>query len=108
MTTGGGRSGSLWETLRRGASSEEEAALTFLFPARNFHERLQMLTETPPRAVTPHAVLDVFRKMYKSKVLLNFSESHHIIQIGRERKGRLEGSEISVGIQRARRDEDND
>lgn len=96
--------GSLWDTLRQGAASEEENALNFLFPAKNKFEMLQMLTETQPRAVTPFAVLDVFRKKYKSKVLTSFSESHNTIKIGQERKGRLEGSEVVVGIRRSGKD----
>ena len=103
----GGSGGSLLDSLRRGASSEEEATLKFLFPARNRFEMLQMLTETQPRAVTPFAVLDVFRKKYKSKILTSFSESHNTIKIGQERKGRLEGSEVVVGIRRAQK-EDSD
>ena len=96
--------GSLLDSLRRGASSEEVATLKFLFPARNRFEMLQMLTETQPRAVTPFAVLDVFRKKYKSKILTSFSESHNTIKIGQERKGRLEGSEVVVGIRRSQKE----
>jgi len=97
--------GSLLDSLRRGATSEEQEALKFLFPARNRFEMLQMLTETQPRAVTPFAVLDVFRKKYKSKILLSFSESHNTIKIGQERKGRLEGSEVVVGIRRSQKED---
>ena len=98
---------SLWDTLRSGAQSEEETALNFLFPAKNKYEYLQMLTETPPRAVTPFAVLDVFRKKYKSKTLTMFAESTNTIKIGQDRKGRLEGSEVVVGIRRSK-DKDED
>ena len=99
---------SLWDTLRAGGQSEEEMALNFLFPAKNKYEYLQMLTETPPRAVTPLAVLDVFRKKYKSKTLAMFAESTNTIKIGVDRKGRLEGSEGVVGIRRARADKEGD
>ena len=100
--------GSLLDSLRGGASSEEEVALKFLFPANNRFEMMQMLTETQPRAVTPFAVLDVFRKKYKSKVLTEFSNSHNIIKVGQERKGRLEGSEVVVGIRRSMKEGSDD
>ena len=99
---------SLWDTLREGAGSEEEKALSFLFPAGNRFEMLQMLTETQPRAVTPFAVLDLFRKKYKSKILTEFMKSHNTIKIGQERKGRLEGSEVVVGIRKALKEKDED
>ncbi len=99
---------SLWETLRAGAQSEEAVALNFLFPAQNKFEMLQMLTETQPRAVIPFAVLDVFRQKYKSKVLTLFTKSHNTIKIGQERKGRLEGSEVVVGVRKAMEKKDDD
>lgn len=99
--------GSLWDTIRGGIPSEEEAAFTLLFPGKNRFEHLQMLGETQPKAVTPFAVLDVFRKRYKSKVLTQFTESHNIIKIGQERKGRLEASEVAVGIRRAKREDED-
>ncbi len=97
---------SLWDTLRAGAQSEEEMALNFLFPAKNKFEFRQMLTENQPRAITPFAVLDVFRKKYNSKVLREFADSHNVLKVGQERKGRLEGSEIVVGVRRAREKEE--
>ncbi|KKL97061.1 hypothetical protein LCGC14_1838230 [marine sediment metagenome] len=99
---------SLWDTLRQGAKSEEEMALNFLFPAKNKFEMLQMLTETQPRAVIPFAVLDVFRQKYHSKVLTSFTGSHNTIKVGQERKGRLEGSEVVVGIRKALSTKDED
>ena len=100
--------GGIFESLRTGVRSDEEIALNFMFPARNKYEMLQMLTETQPRAVTPFAVLDVFRKKYKSKILKSFAESHHTIKVGQERKGRLEGSEIVVGMRKAAKGDGDD
>lgn len=100
--------GSIWDVMRKGAGSEEGEALKFMFPAKNKFEMLQMLTETQPRAVTPFSVLDVFRKIYKSKTLTMFAESQNTLNIGRERKGRLEGSEVVVGIRRSQREGDED
>ena len=105
---GGGERRSIWDSLRQGAKSEEEMALNFLFPAKNKFEYKQMLTENQPRAITPFSVLDVFRKKYKSKTLYEFADSHNTLKIGQERKGRLEGSEVVVGIRKAMRDKEED
>lgn len=98
---------SLWDTLRQGAQSEEEMALNFLFPAKNKFEYLQMLTEQQPRAIIPWSVLGVFRNKYKSKVLREVQYEHNVNKIAQERKGRLEGSEVVVGIRRGREKEDD-
>lgn len=100
-------SGSLWDTLRAGASSEEQSALNFLFPAKSRFEYQQMLTDQQPRAVTPFSVLGVFRRRYKSKVLQMFQEEHNINKIAVDRKGRLEGAEIVAGLRRANRGEED-
>ncbi len=98
---------SLFDTLRAGTESDEEKALAFMFPAKNKFEMLQMLTEQSPRAIMPFSVLGVFRRLYKSKVLGMFQEEVGINKIAQERKGRLEGSEIVVGIKKAKeKDED--
>jgi hypothetical protein len=91
-----------------GMKSEEEVALSFLFPAKNRFEYLQMLTEQQPRAVTPFSVLGVFRRLYKSKTLTMYQEEHGINKIAQERKGRLEGSEVVVGIRKVAKDSDED
>lgn len=86
----------------RGGQSEEEMALNFLFPAKNKFEYLQMLGEHPVRSNTPYSVLGVFRRKYKSKVLESFQYEMNVNSIGQERKGRLEGSEVVVGIRRSK------
>jgi hypothetical protein len=101
-------SGSILDQLRSGVQSEEEIALKFLFPARNKFEFLQMLTDQQPRAVTPFSVLGVFRRKYHSKVLTMFQEEMSINKIAQERKGRLEGSEVVVGIRRSSKDGEDD
>lgn len=95
---------SLWDTLRAGAQSEEEMALNFLFPAKNKFEYLQMLTEQQPRAIIPWSVLGVFRQRYNSKVLKQVQYEHNVNKIAQERKGRLEGSEVVVGIRRSQKE----
>lgn len=97
---------SLWDTLRGGAKSEEEMALNFLFPAKNKFEYLQMLTEQQPRAIIPWSVLGVFRNKYKSKVLREVQYEHNVNKIAQERKGRLEGSEVVVGVRRSREEKE--
>ncbi len=99
---------SLWDTLRQGAASEEETALNFLFPAKNKFEYLQMLTDLQPRAVMPWSVLGVFREKYKSKVLRGFQYENNVDRIAQERKGRLEGSEVVVGIRRSQNGDNED
>ena len=98
---------SLWETLRQGATSDEEMALNFLFPAKNKFEYLQMLTEQQPRAIIPWSVLGVFRNKYRSKILKEVQYEHNVNKIAQERKGRLEGSEVVVGIRRSHDDKED-
>jgi len=98
---------SLWEAMRSGAQSEEEMALNFLFPAKNKFEYLQMLTEQQPRAVIPWSVLGVFRNKYGSKILKAVQYEHNVNKIAQERKGRLEGSEVVVGIRRSQKDSED-
>lgn len=97
----------LWDTLRQGATSEEETALNFLFPAKNKFEYLQMLTDLQPRAIVPWSVLGVFRNKYHSGVLRSVQYEHNVNQIAKERKGRLEGSEVVVGIRKARSEDED-
>jgi hypothetical protein len=83
-----------FESMRASQSSEQQDALDFLFPSKNRFERLQMLGDNQPRAITPLNMLGVFRRLYKSKVLSIYQEEHGYNRIAGERKGRLEGSEI--------------
>jgi hypothetical protein len=103
---GGGKS--LWDSLRSGAGSEETEALNFLFPAKNKFEFLQMLTDQQPRAIIPWSVLGIFRDKYKSKTLRSVQYEHNVNKIAQERKGRLEGSEVVVGIRRSQSGENDD
>ena len=98
---------SLWDTLRSGSTSEEEMALNFLFPAASKFQYLQMLTEQQPRSIMPWSVLGVVRDKYKSKVLRNVQLEHNVNKIAQERKGRLEGSEVVVGIRRSAKEADD-
>jgi hypothetical protein len=91
----------IFDRLRGGVVSEEEVALKFLFPAKNKFEMLQMLADQQPRAIIPFSVLGVFRDKYKSKVLSKFQVEYNVNKIAQERKGRLEGSEVVVGVRRA-------
>jgi len=99
--------GGIFEALRSGVQSEEEVALKFMFPAGSRFEYLQMLTEQQPRAIIPWSVLGVFRRKYKSRVLQITQEEHNINKIAQERKGRLEGSEVVVGVRRAKEKEED-
>lgn len=98
----------IFEALRAGVKSEEEIALNFLFPARSKFEYLQMLTEQQPRAIIPWTVLGVFRRKYNSKVLKMVQEEHNINKIAQERKGRLEGSEVVVGIRKVLKEKEEE
>lgn len=96
--------GSIWDALGSGGGSEEEATLKFMFPAKNKFEFKQMLSDLQGGAVVPFSVLGVFRRKYKSKTLYNFQDEHNSNKTAQERKGRLEGSEIIVGMRRAAKD----
>lgn len=80
--------------------TEEQLAIEALFPTRDAYKRLQMITEYQPRAITPLAVLGVIRRRFGSSVLKMFQEEYNLNQIARERKGRIELSEVLVGIRR--------
>jgi hypothetical protein len=97
---------SIFEGLRAGIQSEEEIALSVLFPFRDKFRLLQQLTEHQARAITPWSVLGVFRRKYKSKILEQFQEEHGLNKVALDRKGRLEASEIFAA--RARKLEDKE
>jgi len=78
-----------------------------MFPATGRFQMLQMLTEQQPGAVMPWSVLGVFRRKYKSKVLGILQEEFSLNKVSQDRKGRLEGSEISAGARR-KDEEDKD
>lgn len=98
---------SIWADIRSNTSSENEVAIKLLFPATNRFQSLQMLSDLQPRAVVPFSVLGVFRRVYKSKVLEMFQEEHNLNKVSQERKGRLEGSEITASSRRAKEREED-
>ena len=87
---------SIWDNFRTGVQSDQDVALQVLFPAKTQFQKLQMLNEQQPGAIMPWSVLGVFRRKYKSKVLTDFQEEHMINKISQDRKGRLEGSEVTA------------
>ena len=100
--------GGVFDSIRAGIRSDEEIALQFMFPARSKFEYMQMLTDQQPGAITPFSVLGVFRRKYRSKVLTWYQEEHNINKIAQDRKGRLEGSEVVVGMRRPKAKADED
>jgi len=100
--------GSIFEAMRTGIRSEEEIAIDALFPTRDRFKMLQMITEQQPGAIIPWSVLGVFRLKYKSKVLRAMQEEHGLNKISQERKGRLELSEVVVGVGRRLKKEDEE
>ena len=96
----------IFEGLRAGVQSEEEVALQFMFPAKDHFKRLQMMTHHQMRAMVPLAVMGVFRRMYKSRVLTDFQEELGYNKIALDRLGRVEGSEIVAARRVAREKEE--
>jgi hypothetical protein len=86
--------GSLWDKRDIGFRTEQEQAYEAMFPAKTWFQRLQMMTETQPRAIVPWSVLGIFRRLYGSKVLTYFQEENNTNNIAKERAGRLEAEAI--------------
>lgn len=103
-----GKQSGIFESLRAGVQSEEEAALNFMFPSKNQFRRLQMMTHHNMRAMVPLSVLGLFRRMYKSQVLAIFQEELGTNKISLDRLGRVEGSEIVASKRRGREEDDDD
>lgn len=85
------------ESMTVGINTDEEVAVSALFPTKDKFRMLQMITELQPRGVTPISVLGVIRRRFSSQVLFMFEEEYRTNQIARDRKGRLELSEVMVG-----------
>jgi len=98
----------LFDQMRSGVRSEEEIAIDALFPVRDKFKMLQMINEQQPRAIMPWSVLGLLRVLYGSKVLRIVQEEHNLNKIAQERKGRLELSEVVVGVRKAMKDKDDD
>lgn len=101
-----GGKGSFFESLRAGVQTEEEIAISALFPTKDKYKMLQMITEQQPKAVIPWSVCGVFRRLYGSKVLKMLQEEHNLNKIAQERKGRLELSEVVAARRIKEKEED--
>ena len=100
------RKESIFEALRAGVKSEEEIAIEALFPTKNKFQMLQMITDHQMKAMIPLAILGVFRRMYKSKVLEVFQEELNSNKVALDRLGRVELSEIVAARRIAREKEE--
>ena len=99
---------SYFESIRTSIRSDEQMALEFLFPAKDKFKQLQMLNELKTREVMSWSVLGVFRRKYKSKFLRDLQEESALNKIAQERKGRLEGTELSSAGSKKAGKEDED
>lgn len=97
----------IFESMRAGVRSEEEVALSYMFPAKDAFKRLQMMTRHQYRSMTSLSMLGLFRRLYKSRVLTIFQEELNINKIALDGLGRIEGSEI-VASRRAAREKEED
>lgn len=97
----------IFESMRAGVRSEEEVALSYMFPAKDAFKRLQMMTRHQYRSMTSLSMLGLFRRLFKSKVLTIFQEELNINKIALDGLGRIEGSEI-VAARRTARDKEED
>jgi len=84
----------IFESMRAGVRSEEEVALEYMIPTKDPFKRLQMMTRHQYRSMNSLAVLGVFRRLYKSKVLGMFQEELNINKIALDGLGRLEAAEV--------------
>ena len=101
MTMGKGFGG-----INQTFQSEEELAVNSLFPAKDKARRLQMITDLQPKAVIPLAVLGVIKRRFKSDVIAIFEDEFYSKLLSKDRKGRLELSEIFVARRAAKDEED--
>lgn len=98
----------IFETLRAGVKSEEEVALSFMFPTTDNYKRLQMMTRHQYGIQPSLAVMGLFRRLYGSKVLRIFQEELNINKIALDGLGRVEGAEIVSARRVARESKDED
>lgn len=92
----------VFETARMGARNEDELAFKLMFPAKNQFQQLQMMARHQHRSMVPLAIMGVFRRMYKSRVLSWLQEELNVNKIALEGLGRIEGAEIVVAKRAAR------
>jgi len=80
--------GSIIENITAQGTPESVAIVDALFPERI--GRLKMTTEISPDLIFPLACLEVVAKRFKSKVLPAFSREVYLLEISKDRKGRVE------------------
>jgi len=95
-----------FESLRAGVQSDEEVAISALFPTKDKGKMLQMITHHQMRAMVPLSILGIFRRMYKSKVLDMFQEELNLNKVALDRLGRVELSEVVAARRIAREKEE--
>jgi len=93
--------------LSYSVSSDEEMAIDALFPTKSKAKRLQMVTELTPSMIVPLTALGLIKRKFGSKVIELWEDELYTKLISRDRKGRLEMSEIFVAG-RSRRDSEED
>ena len=100
------RAEGIFEAMRAGVQSEEEVAITALFPTKDHQKMLQMITHHQMRAMVPLSILGLFRRMYKSSTLKMFQEELGLNKIALDRLGRVELSEVVASRRREREKEE--
>ena len=96
----------LFDKTRQAFTTEDEVAVSSLFPAKNKFQMLQMITELSPRSQPAWMILGLFRRRFKSVVLGDIQEEHNVNKIAQERKGRLELSEVFSSPRKKDKDDD--
>ena len=99
---------SAWNKIRGSFKNEEQIAIEAMFPATNKFQMKQMTTEFSQRAIVPMAVLGVFRRIYKSKVLEMFQEEYMVDKDSLERQGRFELRDIVAAKRISAEEKDKD
>jgi len=89
-----------------GIPSEEELAVKSLFPAKNKAQNLQMITDIQPKAIVPLSALGLIRRRFDSSIIKMWEEEYYSILLSKDRKGRLELSEIFVARRAGKEEED--
>lgn len=101
------RNTGILEGMRAGVQTDEQVAIEALFPTSDKFKMLQMITDHQMRAMVPLAIMGIFRRMYKSKVLQTFQEELNLNKIALDRLGRVELSEI-VAARRMQRESEEE
>jgi len=98
-------------SVRISTESEEALAFKTLFPSRNNHQHLQMISDIPNRLRVPMAVMGVIRRLYSQTgnidAMLTFEEEFFVLGLPIDRKSRLEAAEIVAAVRSKHSDDDD-